>query len=132
LAVPLPLSLFQQLSLTGIRDAIPLLGAYTPVAISFGLIAIQAGFSTWEANLISVLIYAGASQFLFVGMVASGAPLWLVVVVTLLINVRHVIYASNLAPWLTRRHWWPWPALWPASPISGFPSPPPVARSAST
>ncbi|MCE9665278.1 AzlC family ABC transporter permease [Halomonas sp. M5N1S17] len=94
--------------LTGMREAIPLLGGYVPVAISFGLIATQAGFSAWEAVLISTLIYAGASQFLFVGMVAAGAPLWLVVAMTLLINVRHVVYAPNLAPWLTSSRWWPW------------------------
>lgn len=94
--------------LAGLREAIPLLGGYVPVAISFGLIAIQAGFSTWEAVIISTLVYAGASQFLFVGMVAAGAPLWLVVVMTLLINARHVVYAPNLAPWLTTSRWWPW------------------------
>ena len=58
----------------GIIDGLPLLGGYIPVAISFGVIAIQAGFSTLEATLISVFIYAGASQFLLVAMVASGAP----------------------------------------------------------
>lgn len=94
--------------LTGMREAIPLLGGYIPVAVSFGLIAVQAGFSAWEAVIISTLIYAGASQFLFVGMVASGAPLWLVVAMTLLINLRHVVYAPNLAPWLSGSRWWPW------------------------
>ncbi len=92
----------------GAREAIPLLGGYIPVAISFGLIAVQAGFTGWEAVLISTLVYAGASQFLFVAMVAAGAPLWFVVVMTLLINARHVVYGPNIAPWLTSSRWWPW------------------------
>ncbi len=92
----------------GVREAIPLLGGYIPVAISFGLIAVQSGFSGWEAVLISTLVYAGASQFLFVAMVAAGAPLWFVVVMTLLINARHVVYGPNIAPWLTTSRWWPW------------------------
>ncbi|WP_104202444.1 AzlC family ABC transporter permease [Billgrantia saliphila] len=94
--------------LTGLREAIPLMSGYVPVAISFGLVATQAGFSTWEATLISTLVYAGASQFLFVSMVAAGSPLWLVVLMTLLINMRHVVYAPNLAPWLNQGRWWPW------------------------
>lgn len=94
--------------LIGVREALPLLGGYIPVAISFGLIAIQAGFSAWEAIAISTLIYAGASQFLFVGMVAAGAPMLLVVIMTLLINARHVVYGPNLAPWITPSRWWPW------------------------
>lgn len=94
--------------LQGTRDATPLLGGYIPVAVSFGLVAVQAGFSSWEAVIISTLIYAGASQFLFVAMVASGAPPWLVVVMTLLVNARHVVYGPNLAPWLSTSRWWPW------------------------
>lgn len=90
----------------GIKDAIPLLGGYIPVAISFGLISIQSGFSVLETVLISTFIYAGASQFLFVAMVASGAPLWLVIIMTLLINARHVVYGPNLAPYLTKDARW--------------------------
>lgn len=93
---------------TGAREAIPLFGGYIPIAISFGLIAIQAGFSAWETVAISFLVYAGTSQFLFVAMVASGAPLWLVTVMTLLINARHVVYGPNLAPLLPASRWWPW------------------------
>jgi len=94
--------------LAGTRDAIPLLGGYIPVAISFGLVALQSGFSVLEAVLISTLFYAGASQFLFVAMIAAGAPLWLVVAMTLLINARHVVYGPNLAPHLPASRWWPW------------------------
>jgi len=94
--------------LLGAKDALPLLGGYIPVAISFGLISVQAGFSALESTLISALIYAGASQFLFIAMVASGAPLWLVVLMTLLINARHVVYGPNLAPYLPPGRCWPW------------------------
>ncbi len=92
--------------LTGLKDALPLMGGYIPVAISFGLISLQSGFSVLETILISTLVYAGASQFLFVAMVASGAPMWLVVVMTLLINARHVVYGPNLAPYMTKSPWW--------------------------
>ncbi|WP_110675419.1 AzlC family ABC transporter permease [Salinicola sp. RZ23] len=94
--------------LGGVRDSLPLLSGYIPVAVSFGLVATQAGFSSLETLAISGLIYAGASQFVFVGMVAGGAPLWLAVAMTLLINLRHVVYAPNLAPWLPPSRWWPW------------------------
>jgi len=92
--------------ISGVKDAIPLLGGYISVAISFGVIALQAGFSVWETVAISTLIYAGASQFLFVAMVASGAPLWLVVTMTLLINARHIVYGPNLAPYVSKSPWW--------------------------
>ncbi|MGO2511777.1 AzlC family ABC transporter permease [Marinomonas polaris] len=90
----------------GVKDAIPLLGGYIPVAISFGLISVQSGFSVLETILISAFIYAGASQFLFVAMAASGAPLWLVVIMTLLINARHIVYGPNLSPYLNHDKKW--------------------------
>ena len=93
--------------LLGAKEAIPLLGGYVPVAISFGLVAVQAGFSPLDTVLISTFIYAGASQFLFVAMYATGAPLWLVVIMTLLINARHVVYGPNIAQWITKSRWWP-------------------------
>jgi 4-azaleucine resistance transporter AzlC len=90
----------------GVKDAIPLLGGYIPVAISFGLISVQSGFSVLETILISTFIYAGASQFLFVAMAASGAPLWFVVIMTLLINARHIVYGPNLSPYLNQDKKW--------------------------
>lgn len=92
----------------GVIDALPLLGGYIPVAISFGLISTQAGFSLIQTALVSTFIYAGASQFLFVAMVAAGAPLWLVVILTLLINARHIVYGPNIAPYLSNHKAWPW------------------------
>ena len=91
----------------GVLDGLPLLGGYIPVAISFGVIAVQAGFTTLEATLISVFIYAGASQFLLVAMVAAGSPSWSAVCMTMLVNVRHVVYAPNLVPYLTQSKAWP-------------------------
>ncbi len=41
-------------------------------------------------------------------MMAGGAPLWLTVVMTLLINARHVVYSASLAPWLSSHRRWPW------------------------
>ncbi|WP_417504831.1 AzlC family ABC transporter permease [Marinomonas gallaica] len=90
----------------GAKDALPLLGGYIPVAVSFGLFSVQAGFGVLETILVSAFIYAGASQFLFVAMVVSGAPVWLVIVMTLLINSRHLVYGPNIAPYLQKDVRW--------------------------
>lgn len=92
----------------GARDAVPLFGGYIAVALSFGLVAVQAGLSSLEAVVISTLVYAGASQFLLVAMFASGASFWLIIVTTILINARHIVYGPNLAPYLTTHRAWPW------------------------
>jgi 4-azaleucine resistance transporter AzlC len=66
----------------------------------YGLAARAAGFSPLEAGAMSVLVFAGASQFAAVGYVLGGFS-WLgVVVLTAFINARHVLYSAALAPYL--------------------------------
>jgi 4-azaleucine resistance transporter AzlC len=54
----------------------------------------------------SVLVFAGASQFAAVGYLAAGVPWPAIVLLTFLVNARHLLYAASLAPrvrGLTRR-----------------------------
>ena len=78
----------------------------TVSAVAFGLVygvaARDAGFSVIEALAMSVFVLAGATQFAAVGLVANGVPWIAIVVLTLFLNARHVLYAAALAPWLHR------------------------------
>ncbi len=69
----------------------------------FGLTARGAGFSVAEAVAFSVIVFAGASQFAAVGMVAAGYAWPVIVLLTGLVNARHALYAAVLAPWLHDR-----------------------------
>ncbi len=71
--------------------------------IVFGLTARGAGFSLVEAVAFSTLVFAGASQFAAAGMVASGFGWGAIVLLTALVNARHLLYAAALAPWLRVR-----------------------------
>jgi 4-azaleucine resistance transporter AzlC len=55
-----------------------------------------------EAAAMSVIVFAGAAQFAAVGYVASGLPWPGVVLLTALLNARHLLYSAALAPWLRR------------------------------
>ncbi|MGH3444992.1 MAG: AzlC family ABC transporter permease [Nocardioidaceae bacterium] len=59
------------------------------VGLSFGAITVSAGLPLWLPMLLSVLVFAGAAQFLFVGIVASGGNPVAAVVAGLLVNARH-------------------------------------------
>lgn len=48
-------------------------------------------------------MFAGASQFAAAGMVASGFSWPAIVLLTGLLNARHLLYAAALAPWLHER-----------------------------
>ena len=64
----------------------------------FGLAARNAGYSPIEASAMSLLVFAGAAQFAAVGYVAAGLAWLPIIVLTFLLNIRHVLYSASLAP----------------------------------
>ncbi len=60
----------------GVKDALPVVLGYLPVGIAFGLLARNAGVTPSEVGLMSLLVYAGASQFLAIEMIYKGIT-WL-------------------------------------------------------
>jgi len=68
----------------------------------YGLSAREAGFSPIEVLAMSVLVFGGASQFAAVGYVASGLAWPGIVLLTALLNARHLLYSAALAPWLSK------------------------------
>jgi predicted branched-subunit amino acid permease len=56
----------------GTRAALLIVLGYLPVALTFGMLARKAGFTSLEVALMSLFVYAGASQFLAIEMVSKG------------------------------------------------------------
>ena len=76
-------------------------------AIAFGLVyglaARTGGFSLLEMLAMSAFVLAGAAQFAAIGLVAGGVPWPAILLLTTLLNARHVLYSAALAPWLAGR-----------------------------
>lgn len=72
----------------------------------YGLSAREAGFSPVEAVAMSVIVFGGAAQFAAVGYVTSGLAWPGVMLLTFLLNARHLLYSAALAPWLQRVPFW--------------------------
>ena len=64
----------------------------------YGLSARNAGFSPIEAVAMSLIVFAGAAQFAAVGYVVSGLAWPGVILLTALLNARHLLYSAALAP----------------------------------
>lgn len=72
------------------RDIALVLVADGIVGVSFGAIAVGSGLPVWLPMLLSLLVFAGAAQFMFVGIVASGGNPIAAVLAGLLVNARHL------------------------------------------
>ncbi|MGH3358312.1 MAG: AzlC family ABC transporter permease [Nocardioidaceae bacterium] len=79
------------------RDIALVWVADTVVGVSFGAIAVGSGFPVWAPMLLSLLVFAGAAQFMFVGIIASGGNPVAAVVAALLVNLRHLPFGFAVA-----------------------------------
>ena len=83
-----------------IRDAIkttlPIFFGYLPLGIAFGLLFQELGYPWYYATLMGVCIYAGAAQFMAVGLLAAGAGFVEIAMATFFLNSRHLFYGLAL------------------------------------
>lgn len=70
--------------------------------ISFGALAVAAGLEVWQAQLLSLLMFSGGSQFAFVGVVATGgvSSLPAAIASAWLLGIRNGFYALQMKPLL--------------------------------
>lgn len=98
----------------GARASLPIALGYFPIGISFGVAASRMGFSAAEAGFLSATIYAGASQFLALALLAGGTPVLVAVASIVAVNLRHVLYGPAIlekaGPDAPRRLAWAWTA----------------------
>ncbi len=82
-----------------VRDTIPIMFGVVPFGITCGIMGLTAGLSSLETVFMSVLVFAGASQFIAIDMLGAGIMgWWVIVLTTLLVNLRHLLMGASLAP----------------------------------
>jgi predicted branched-subunit amino acid permease len=84
-----------------VRDALGIGVATGAYGLSFGALAVAAGLSLPQACALSLLMFTGASQFAFVGLIGGGAAA--AVATALLLGARNALYGLRLAPYLRPR-----------------------------
>ncbi len=70
------------------------------LGVIFGALAVSNGISPLATFGMSVLVLAGSSQFIAVGLVAGGVPISIIILTTFIVNLRHVLYGASLAPYV--------------------------------
>jgi 4-azaleucine resistance transporter AzlC len=81
-------SLWRTVDRSTARSVLVVCAADGIVGFAFGAIAVGAGLPLWFPVLLSIVVFAGASQFLLVGVIASGGSLVAAVAAGVLVNAR--------------------------------------------
>ncbi|MBU5595363.1 AzlC family ABC transporter permease [Amphibacillus sp. MSJ-3] len=75
----------------GIKAGIPIMLGYFPIAITYGVLASQAGLSILELTSMSALVYGGASQFMATNMLLLHMGALEIIIATFVLNFRHFV-----------------------------------------
>jgi 4-azaleucine resistance transporter AzlC len=84
---------------------IPLVVGSIPFGIIFGTLSNELSFGATLA--MSAFVFAGSAQFIALGLLAVGTTLPLIILTTFVVNLRHLLYAVSLVPYLQRS-----PPIW--------------------
>jgi 4-azaleucine resistance transporter AzlC len=78
------------------KYSFPVLLGYLAIGTAFGLLMADAGYPWWLALVMSAVMYAGAGQYIAVGLFAAGTSLWEAALVQLVVNARHIAYGLSM------------------------------------
>lgn len=81
----------------GLRVAWPICLGFFPIGLAFGVLGQKAGLGPLQIGFMSLLVFAGSSQFIAVAMLASGASMLPIIATTFMVNLRHALMSSSMA-----------------------------------
>lgn len=80
----------------GVIASIPMLVGGLPFGILFGSLASANDLSVGFTMAMSSIVFAGSAQFVAIGLISIGAPIWVIISTTFIVNLRHLLYAADL------------------------------------
>ena len=81
---------------TALRASLPVMFGYVPLGMAFGILFQDLGYPWYFATLMALFVFAGAAQFMAIGLLAAHAGLLEVAVSTLALNSRHIFFGLSL------------------------------------
>jgi len=82
--------------LAALKYSVPVLLGYSTIGVGFGLFLTGAGYPWWLAMIMSLWMYAGAGQYIAVGLFAAGTNLIEACLIQLVVNARHIAYGLSM------------------------------------
>ena len=78
------------------KSSLPVMFGYVPLGMAFGVLFQNLGFAWYYAAAMGIFVFAGAAQFMAVGLLAAHAGLLEVAIATLVLNSRHMFFGISL------------------------------------
>lgn len=85
---------------TGFLKLLPISSFVTIYGIAFGVASVQLPLSNADTMLMSILVFAGASQFAALELWGPEVEMFTLMITVFAINARHLLMGASLYPWL--------------------------------
>lgn len=90
----------------GVLEGVPFIIVVIPFGFLFGVISTEAGLSPVQTMAFSSVVFAGASQFAALQLMVEDAPVFIVLVTALAVNLRMAMYSASLSVWMRDVPFW--------------------------
>jgi 4-azaleucine resistance transporter AzlC len=85
--------------------SVPMLFGIAAWGLVVGIAMVKTGLSVPQSLAMTLLVFAGSAQLASLPLIAAQAPVWVILVTALVVNLRFVIFSALLAPHFTRLPW---------------------------
>ncbi len=85
----------------GLLASVPCMIGVVPFGLAYSILAVKSGLTVFETLLMSATVFAGSAQFMFVEMVGNGMSFGIILISTVLINLRHLLMGISLSQYLS-------------------------------
>lgn len=89
--------------LASFEKVLPVALGYIPIGFAYGVLALKAGPSPANTLWMSIIVFAGSSQLIAVGLLSMGTSPISLILTTFIVNLRHLLMSASLSPFL--RNW---------------------------
>lgn len=84
----------------GVRDLASVATGIGAWGLMTGVAMVKSGMSTLEAVAMTLTVFAGSAQLASIPLIASGAPLWVILATAFCVNLRFVVFSAHLRPYV--------------------------------
>lgn len=92
--------------LVGAKDCIPMLPGMVAWGLTMGVAMVNSGMSVTESVAMTLFVFAGSSQLAAIPLIAAGAPMWVILLTGLCVNLRFIVFSAHLRPYLMHLPRW--------------------------
>lgn len=104
-AQPAAIDLEKRAFREGFRACAPTMPGIFAWGMVTGMAMVKSGLTLWQSLAMTFMVFAGSAQLASLPLIAANAPVWVVFLTALVVNLRFVIFSAALAPHFAHLPW---------------------------